>query len=283
MTIEDTLRSELRAATAAHTASPALDRTLSAGRTRRRRTTAAKALAATGLACLLVVVATAVTGSDAPTRGDELVLAVPPEDLNGRIASLVLDRLPPGAQVADVRMRAYGPDPVTDPATAEAVSSTDGPEPLPREDWDQAVSWDVAVVLGPGHEVSVSLFHAGSETEGDPFESCRQDLRDDIYLACDVSVDAAGVASFTRLSALVPVGSSSRAGWYVVQPEDIRDPGRLHFEQQGEVHPGGDFLVVVRERVRAPEEGIARRAFVLSEADLLGIARDDDLLRAGTG
>lgn len=40
--------------------------------------------------------------------------------------------------------------------------------------------------------------------------------------------------------------------------------------------------MVVRERVKAPEAGIARRAFVLSDADLLDIARDDDLLRAGT-
>lgn len=86
MTIEDTQRSELRAATTAHTPSPALDRTLAAGRTRRRRTTAAKALGATGLACLLVLVVAAVTGSDAPTRGDELLLAVPPEGLNVRIA-----------------------------------------------------------------------------------------------------------------------------------------------------------------------------------------------------
>lgn len=279
MTIEDTLRRELRDVTTGHVVDSRLDQTLAAGRARRRRRGVLRGAVATGLGCVLVVGLAVVTGTDDSDRaGDpQWALALPPEEVNQHIVDMVRGQLPAGADVTDVDMRAYGPDP--DPDTGQAIGSTEDPAPLPRSDWDQAVSWSVHVELGDGHFVSVELFHAAGETEGDADTTCRQDLRAGSYQECEVSTDVStGALTIYRLAAARQI--SPNGGWYVGEPSSF-DPDRLWFLSEVEVQPGGDFLVRVEEGVKAPERAIAMAAMALSRADLAAIAVDDGLLSAG--
>jgi hypothetical protein len=175
-------------------------------------------------------------------------------------------------------MRAYGPEPDADPDTGVAVGSTEDPEPLPRADWDQAVSWSVHVELGDGHFVSVTLFHAAGETEGDDAKVCRQDLRAGSYLECEVFTGGpADVPAIYRLAAARQI--SPGGGWYVGKPTDFA-PDRLWFLREVEAQPGGDFVIRAEEGVKSPERAAAISAMALTHADLTAIAVDDGLLSA---
>jgi len=195
--------------------------------------------------------------------------------LGGRGLCLVRAALPPGTDVTDVQMKAWPPDDDPDEAVAVGPGVDDGS--LPRDRWDEAASWTVTMELGDEHTITVELFHAASETEGDSAEACRQDLRQHSYLACDVDTDAASaVETILRVAAMRP-GS---VGWYIVDPDET-DPDRLWFSRQLEAQPGGDFLLRIDESLKAPTWDEAEPQMVLTRESMVEVVLNDDLLSAG--
>ncbi len=279
MTIEDTLRHELRDVTAKPSLGPDLQTTLASGRSRRRRRTAGRVAGAGLLAGAVAVAAVALLPwGDTSTSSDgdqQWALAVPPEDINPRILDLLRAALPSGTELTDVQMKAWPAD--DDGNTSEAVGPGSDDGSLPPERWDEAVEWSVSADVGDGHELSVSIMHAESETEGDSAQACRSDLRAELYLVCDVGTDSdTGVETTYRLA-------SERWGsgaWYVAPPSDI-DPDQQWFSHEVEAQPGGDFLLRVVERVKTPTRAGAEAQQLLDRETMTGLVLDPDLLAAG--
>lgn len=165
---------------------------------------------------------------------------------------------------------------VPDLGPGEFSAYSDGKELQPG-DYDRAGG--MVVTFGTReHDWHVELLHAGSEAEGDPEQSCRQDLREGGYLKCAVTRLDNGDVAVERVIALQKAGPEWGWGWVARHQLDLFPSDILWFERQVEVIKSETFLTRSVEKVKAPSLEAAEQEMLVPVEDLIALGADPQLV-----
>lgn len=146
---------------------------------------------------------------------------------------------------------------------------------LPDRYLRYASMWVGSYDWGSDHLLRVALLHSGSESEGDPDATCRDELGEGYSVACTVERDGQDRPVITTVTVVRRDGVAAdpaQQTWIAVwHPERARSES-LWFQRTVEVRRGGIYLTSVTESVHAPTYADAQRSWHLDPARLREIA-----------
>ncbi|MDN5856480.1 MAG: hypothetical protein L0K86_27300 [Actinomycetia bacterium] len=261
MSIEDTLKERITQMSTDVQGGPSLQRSIEAGRARRRR----RALAAVGsgvaTACVIGVIAGAVFVRGGSGDGRESTLATAPEDVPQAIEQAVRERLPANAEITSTEVEAF-----------PGGSSHINPPQLPPDKWDRAGSWLVEFELGSGEVIRVGLtnFAENDVPDAEVRSECAK-ARD-----CDYSELDDGTPVTARTEAMLPLDENK---WTVgVSPAGVPDRDKVWTRRAVTVHLDGSYQVGVSDAVHEPTPDEAQSQWTLDPDEMRAIATDEDIL-----